>query len=477
MCEHCTRREFLEIGLAAGGMALAGSAWKYAWAADSPPKPASKARICVVFTGPPGPEDRGWNADAKQKAAMLARLAEAEKKLGNVELVVGDSNSPEETAALLEKAGPGAPVLAVNLMCFSLTRVAQPILDQKRPMVVFSLPASGHDWMYPHRWQRRGHPVTLFPTSDYGELERALRLLRVIPRLRSTRILLFPPARGTAPAQSAEGVKKRLGADVVAVDEATFSDLIAAADGQAVRAEVERWTRGAKAIVEPNEEDIAKAARVSIALQDLMRKERADGLAIGTCMGWLPKGFPCLGFARLRDSGMPAACEGDMDSLLTMLIFQYAFDRPGFQGNQTFDTSRNALWTAHCTAPLCLDGTNGKPAPYLLRGHSEVGGSGCVPEVQYRVGEVVTRAKFVNLNTILASTGKIIEVPEKSVRACRTQIVTEVRDAAKMAAGWSSVLETEDAMTLLHRVVVYGDHMDSLRHLARLMDLNLVEEG
>jgi hypothetical protein len=106
-----------------------------------------------------------------------------------------------------------------------------------------------------------------------------------------------------------------------------------------------------------------------------------------------------------------------------------------------------------------------------------VGGSGCVPEVQYRLGETVTRTKLVNLDTILASTGKIIEVPEKSVRACRTQIVTQVRDAAKMAANWSSVLQTEDAMTLLHRVVFYGDHLDSIRHLARLMNLNVVEEG
>ena len=32
-------------------------------------------------------------------------------------------------------------------------------------------------------------------------------------------------------------------------------------------------------------------------------------------------------------------------------------------------------------------------------------------------------------------------------------------------------------MTLLHRVVVYGDHMDSIRHLARLMNLKVVEEG
>ena len=107
----------------------------------------------------------------------------------------------------------------------------------------------------------------------------------------------------------------------------------------------------------------------------------------------------------------------------------------------------------------------------------EVGGEGCVPEAQYRVGETVTRTKLVNLDTILASTGRIIEVPERSVHGCRTQIVTEVRDAARMAANWGSTLDTEDAMTLLHRVVFYGDHMDSIRHLACLMKLNVVEEG
>ena len=124
-----------------------------------------------------------------------------------------------------------------------------------------------------------------------------------------------------------------------------------------------------------------------------------------------------------------------------------------------------------------MDGPDGKEAPYLLRGHSEVGGSGCVPEVQYRVGETITRTKLVNLDTILASTGKIIEVPKKSVHGCRTQIITEVHDAAKMAANWSSALETEDAMTLLHRVVFYGDQMDNVYHLARLMGMKVVEEG
>lgn len=161
--------------------------------------------------------------------------------------------------------------------------------------------------------------------------------------MRQSRILLFPPARGTAPAQSPEEIQKRLGAQVVTVEEKTFNALIAAADDQAVRAEAHRWVQEAKGVLEPTAEDMTKAARVSVALQRLIEQEQAQGLAIGTCMGWLPQGFPCLGFARLRDTGIPAACEGDMDSLLTMLLFQYAFDRPGFQGNATFDTARNAL--------------------------------------------------------------------------------------------------------------------------------------
>lgn len=477
MCEHCTRRQFLGTGVATSGVMLASSTWQHAWASESPPKPRGKVRICVLFSGGPGPEDRGWNADPKQLEEMKARLQRAEKDLGNVELVMGQAKNAEQTAALLQQAGPKTPVLAVNLNCFALMRVVQPILDGNHPLAVFSLPASGHDWMYPHRWQRQGHPVTLMPSSDYDELDRALRLLRVIPMMRQTRILLFPPARGTMPAQSPAEIKKRLGAEVVAVDEKSFNDVLAKTDEKAVRAETARWVKEAKATYEPTEKDITKAARVSVALQNLVEDEQAQGLAIGTCMGWLPKGFPCLGFTRLRDSGIPAACEGDMDSLLTMLLFQYALDRPGFQGNATFDTSRNALWTAHCTAPLMMDGSDGKQAPYLLRGHSEVSGSGCVPEVQYRLNETITRTKLINLDTILSSTGKIIEVPEKSVRACRTQIVTKVNDAASMAVNWSSALDTDDAMTLLHRVVFYGNHMNTTGHLARLMNMKVVQEG
>jgi len=477
MSEDYTRREFFGRG-AAGGMLLAGATWAHARGSEaSPAGPRAKSRICVIFTGDPQPPDRNWGADAGQIETMKARLTEAEKALGNIELLIGESRSPEQTQALLEQAGPDVPVLAINVQNFAMTRDIGPVLDAGHPMAVFSLPASGHDWMYAPRWLRDGHRVALLATSDYDELERALALLRVVPMMKRTRILLLPPARGTAPACSPENVKERFGADVVTIEEKVIDEMMAQADEAAVRAELEAWTQGAKEIIEPTQKDIEKAARVSVAINRLVEQEQADAVAIGTCMGWQQRGFPCLGFARLRDRGIPAACEGDMDSVLTMLLFQYAIEQPGFQGNATFDTARNALWTAHCTAPLKMDGPDGEAAPYLLRGHSEVGGKGCVPEVQFRLGQDITRTKLINLDTILASKGKIIDVPKRAVHGCRTQIVTEVRDAAEMAANWSSVLETEDAMTLLHRVVFYGDHMENLRHLANLTGIKVIEEG
>ncbi len=479
MCQQCTRRVFLG-STAVGGLLLASSrlAAAGAGAAGRAAKPAGKVRICTMFTGNPGEPGRNWTVTEAEMAAMKARLVEAEKNLGDVEFVIGQATNAAEAAALLAKAGDDAPVLAINLQIGGLVRTGMvtPVFESGRPMVVFSKPASGHDWMYPHRWQREGRPVTLLATSDHDDLERAAALLRVAPLLRRSRVLILPPMQGTPASCSPQKTKERLGADLVAIDQDRFNQLLDAVDAQAAEAEAERWLRGAKRVVEPQREDVLKAARVSLAMDRLIEEEQAQALAIGTCMGWLPRGFPCLGFTRLRDRGIPASCEGDMDSLWTMLMFQDAFGLAGFQGNATFDTSRNALWTAHCAGPLKMDGPDGPEAPYLLRSHSEIG-YGVVPEIQYRVGQKVTRAKFVNLDTMLVSGGTIMEVPELSERACRTQIVTEVPDADAMVRNWATGIQSEDMMTLLHRVIFYGDHTQDLRHLADLMGFNIIREG
>ncbi len=477
MCDNCNRRVFMSAS-AMGGLLLAASQVRSeaAGAADPAPTFPAKVRIGVIFAGRPTPCDRSWGVCEEEIAAMTKRLKQAEKNLGNVEFVIGRAGTPEEAKKLMNQAGENAPLLAVNLCINGLLRISPPILESGRPLAVFSTPASGHDWMYPFRWRKEGKPVTMFTTSDLDELEHAARLLRVIPLMRHSRIAVFQPLRGTPLACSQEEVKKRLGADLIGIPQERFDELLKGVDQKKAKVEAKRWFDEAKQNLEPEDEDILKAAQVSLALDQLMEEEKAQGLAVGTCMGWLQRGFPCLAFTRLRDRGIPASCEGDMDSLWTMMLFEHAFGIAGFQGNATFDTSKNAVWTAHCVGPLKMEGPDGESSPYLLRSHSEIGG-GVVPEIQYRIGQDITRTKLVNLDKLLISTGTICEVPDKSVRACRTQIVTEINDADAMVRNWGGGVLEGDMMTLLHRVVFYGNRLQSARHLAELMQMEIVMEG
>jgi hypothetical protein len=46
-----------------------------------------------------------------------------------------------------------------------------------------------------------------------------------------------------------------------------------------------------------------------------------------------------------------------------------------------------------------------------------------------------------------------------------------------MVRNWGGGVLEGGMMTLLHRVVFYGDHLDSARHLADLRGMKVVEEG
>jgi hypothetical protein len=77
---------------------------------------------------------------------------------------------------------------------------------------------------------------------------------------------------------------------------------------------------------------------------------------------------------------------------------------------------------------------------------------------------------------MLVSTGKIIDVTHDPL-GCRTQFVTEVPNAHDMFQNWGAGLCGKDTMTLLHRVVFYGDHARSMQDLGVLAGFNVIEEG
>ena len=483
MCTHCSRRQFLGAG-AASGIALAvGHLAAGGDASSRPSLASSKVRICALVAGKPA--GRSWGLSEAEVKPVLKRLAEAEKNLGNVEFVIGQANNARQTAGLLAKAGPDAPVLAVSADIFGLSRAVAPVVfKQRRPMAVFHLPViGGHDWCLVKPWRQEGHRITLFNSTDLSDLERAAALLRVIPLLRQSRVLCSPPFKGTPESYAPDQVRNRLGVEMLRIADGRYDQVLAKVDAAAAEKVAQQWLDEAEGMIEPTRKDVVKAARASLTLDQLIAENRAQGLCVGTCMGWLRRGFPCLGFSRLNDRGIPAACDGDMDCLLTMLIFQHALNRAGFLGNAAgVDTAKNAFHLSHCSAPLRMEGPASPKAPYLLRRHAEVRG-GAVTEVHYRVGQKVTFTKLVHLDTLLMFTGKIIEVPKVpkgEERGCRTELVAEVKDAERLLANWGGGAlgrSAKDYYASLHRVAYYGDHTKSIRHLAHLMGLKVVYEG
>ena len=90
--------------------------------------------------------------------------------------------------------------------------------------------------------------------------------------------------------------------------------------------------------------------------------------------------------------------------------------------------------------------------------------------------QVVTCAKYINLDTMLISTGKIFKITHDEL-GCRTQFWTEVADVQSMFHNWGADILKGGVMALLHRAVFYGDHMKDIRNLGVLMGFNVVEEG
>ena len=478
MSDSLNRREFLSTAVGVGGILLAGGF------ASRPLAAAEKAgwpklppvRIHVVYVGTGG----AWPTPTFDAPAEVAKfkkyLAGVQARLGDVNFVGGEL-IPNTVQAATKVATGMAKADAAILVHLSFGS-GQPLLklvDIGLPTAIFSQPFSGHDWMYVPQWQKAGKRVILLPSSDYGELERAAALLRVPVRLRQSRIIVVGRAKGTAPACSAEQIRQRLGPELVPISQEQVAAAHKAVDPKNAEAEAEQyWIGQAKDIIEPSKAAIVNSARMYLAIKDIMIKERAQAITSSHCMGAPAKG--CLTFSKLNDLGLVGTCEGDMDSMLTMLIFNHAFGVPGFVSDPLFDTSKNAVIHAHCTSTTRLDGPNGQRAPFLIRTQCD-SNAGVSLEVQMRVGQDITCAKLANLDTMLISTGKIIERTDFHDRGCRTQITTEVPDARRMAQNWGSGVLSNDMMTLLHRVVFYGNRLESVKDMAPLMQLKIVEEG
>ena len=483
------RRAFLGAGTTAGFMLAGQPAGRAAAGSERDEWPKLRpAKIYKLYIGRSGAATNSagrsvqyltWGKEEVTK--MDNYLRDLEKKLGDVTFVGGETIPTVDVAQVAAKAASADGMVLIWLSGHGgdYATLEKLSFGVDKPAVSFFQPFSGHGWMWHQQWKNR--KVVLLSTTDWNELDEAISLLRVPALMKQTRILAVNGPRGTKAACSSEEVKKKLGADLVTIKNQDILELAKSIDLKAAEAEAEHyWIKPAIGILEPTRQEIIDSARYYLAVKQLMIKEKAQGICSAACMG-TPRG--CLTFSKLNDLGLVGACEGDIDSTLTMLLFAHAFRTPGFISDPVVDEAKNALVQFHCTS--FTQRPDGSRMPFLIRNQTDSGG-GVALQVQWQVGEAVTMAKLVNLDTMLAVPGKVTET-STSPLACRTQFTQSVRDARHLFLNWGGgaivqpgspgdLSQYAGAMPMLHRAVFYGNHVRGLKRLGNLMGFKVIEE-
>ena len=232
----------------------------------------------------------------------------------------------------------------------------------------------------------------------------------------------------------------------------------------AVKKLAESFRSNAKKVLEPGKAEILAAARVHFTLKRILQAENGDAVM----MDCLRRGemIPCMSFMTLRDEGIAAGCENDLNATLTLMLAQHLFDRPGFQHNPAFETEANHYFASHCTSASKLLGTAGPRQPHLLRSFAHTNDPTCVPQVLWREGEDVTMAHYEpgKAPVMYVYSGKVVKsYSMPPVGGCRTNVeitINELQDVYDVKGH--------------HNVLFYGDYAKRLHQFARLYGIKVV---
>lgn len=145
-------------------------------------------------------------------------------------------------------------------------------------------------------------------------------------------------------------VKQKLGIEIVniAIDE-VIDAYNAIADTPSDCA-----TLAEKATTKATKEAVPGAVKLYYALKEVATRHRLNGFTI-RCFDLLGvvRNTSCYALARLNAEGIVAGCEGDIPTLLTMMITKAVTGVSGFQANPSrIDPKTGEMLVAHCTIPL-----------------------------------------------------------------------------------------------------------------------------
>ena len=214
-------------------------------------------------------------------------------------------------------------------------------------------------------------------------------------------------------------LRQRYGIETIDIDLQRLIDGIKTVSQTDAVKVAQTMVKQAKAVREPSCADMVEAAKAYLAIRRICQEEHLDAMTI-RCFDIVKAcgTTSCLALALLNDEGIVAGCEGDMQTLLSMLLAKRLCGEAAFMANPSQLTDGTSM-LAHCTIPLTMcDET-------IIRSHFEssigVAIQGLLPLTDY----TLFKWGGSKLDRYFVTEAQAIETPY-SDHFCRTQITLNV---------------------------------------------------
>ncbi|MBL7039274.1 MAG: twin-arginine translocation signal domain-containing protein [Pirellulaceae bacterium] len=472
------RREFLAAtGMAAGGIAFTSLTSSAAEATTLPSGDKQEAVVRAVFLYPPSEtfsaNPDGWwswpgndfDAEGRQKKYAGA-LRDMEKRLG---MKIAADNKPvtskEDAQRLIDEIKENQPDGLLLMMFYNRSLpVADQLLQAAEelgiPIVFFIGLGVKHGQV---RQYRREGVYFIQSLDNLDAIEYGMRMITTKKRLSQSLLLSITEAK-----EPREGVESFLGIKVRVIPFSRYAEEFKNASiNDEARELIASTSKDAKEIRGVTQEAFENAARAHLALKKMLADEGADGVT----MNCLKRGMlkPCISFATLNNSLIPAACENDLPAAYTQLLGQLLTGRPGFQHNPCFETERNHYYGSHCTCATKLYGPEGEQVPYLLRRFAHTNEGSCAIQVFWNPGDPVTMVRYYPGQDAALDvySGKVFKShPMPPAAGCTTNVEIEITDRpdACQVSGH-------------HNLMFCGDFARKFRLFAQLYKIRLADTG
>lgn len=177
---------------------------------------------------------------------------------------------------------------------------------------------------------------------------------------------------------------------------------------------------------EASPEDMIKAMRLYRAIKKVVEKENLSALTL-SCFRMIEQTGTtgCLALSLLNDEGIIAGCEGDLQSIFTMLTTKVLTGKSAFMANPSMINARtNEIVLAHCTVGIK------QAEKFIIRNHFEtesgIGIQGILP-----TGDVtIVKCGGECLDEYYLSTGTLTE-NTNYINMCRTQVRIKMNTPAE----------------------------------------------